>query len=159
MKKTFFLLILACFTILLVNSASATTNCYNWSPFPDVIKVTVTPQDPLNPINKIITGALYVQGLYYLPLTGTMVKDADRVHKRFSAHATNNTTFFGGFLDCAMDATLDPSALPIQGPFTITCGGNGGFSNTGTLIKVDCSTLPSPQSSEILSSSAEVGGK
>ncbi len=144
MKKTIFFLVSVFFVILLVGSASAGVQCYDVSPYPDVVKVTVTVQDPLNPVNKIVTGALYLQGTYYLPLSGTVVKDADGVHKRVSVHATNNTTSFGGYVDCVIDATLDPTATPVQGPMIISCGGNGGFSNTATLVRVPCSTLPHP---------------
>ena len=142
MKKTVYCLILVCFVIFSAQTAIAGTKCYNWSPFGDVLKVTVTTQDPKHPANKLLTGALYYPGLYYLPFTGTLVKDADGVSKRFSIHLTNNTTSFDGFNDCVIDATLG-TTNPIQGPVEIECGA-GGFTGSGTLIQIDCSTLPAP---------------
>ena len=142
MKKTVYCLIFVCFVIFSAHTAIAQTKCYSWDPYPDVLKVTVTTQDPSHPANKLLTGALYVSGGYYLPFIGTLVKDADGVNKRFSIHLTNNTSSFGGYEDCVLDATLG-TTKPIQGPLVITCGA-GGFTNTGTLIQVNCSTLPSP---------------
>jgi len=157
MKKTVYCLIFVCFVIFSAQTVIAGTKCYNWSPFIDVLKVTVTPQDPSNPANKLLTGALYAQGIYYLPFIGTLVKDADGVNKRFSIHLTNNTVDFGGFRDCVLDATLG-TTKPIQGPLEVNCGA-GGFTNTGTLIQVDCSTLPPPTVLLELPEGALLGGE
>lgn len=155
MKKV--TLFLICIAIFSAQNTTAATKCYNWSPFPDVLKVSVTTPDPANPANKLLTGALYVSGTYYLPFIGTLVKDADGVQKRFSIHLTNNTTSFGGFRDCVLDAVLGTTA-PIQGPLEVNCGA-GGFTNAGTLIQVNCGTLPSPSALELLSTGTPAGGK
>ncbi len=153
MKRIFGVLVSACFVILSVNSALASTQCFIVFPYQEIIQVTVTPQDPSNPGNKIISGAFYAPGLYYLPLVGTIVIDADGIHKRFSAHATNKSTAFGGNLDCALDATLDPTARPVQGPLSFACGGF--VHPPATLIKVDCSTSPGPLTDERSSPDAQ----
>lgn len=156
MKKAALVLTLVCLVLGSVGTATAGVKCYNWSPYVDVLKVTVTPQDPGNPSNKLLTGALYVPGYYFLTFVGTQVKDADGTSKRFSIHLTNNTVSFGGYKECSLDATLGTDT-PVQGPLTIDCGA-GGFSNSGTLVQVSCSELPSPSGLQALPPGARMGG-
>jgi hypothetical protein len=157
MKKVAIVLTLACLALGSIGTAGAGTKCYNWSPYVDVLKVTVTTQDSHSPSNKLLTGALYVPGYYYLTFIGTQLKDADGSSKRFSIHLTNNTDAFGGYRECALDATLLTNH-PAEGPLTIDCGA-GGFTNTGTLVQVSCSTLPSPSALRALPPGARMGGE
>ena len=156
MKKPLFCVILLCIVIFSAENTFAGSKCYGMTTFSDSVKTSVSTPDPANPGNKVLTGALYVPGAYYLPFIGTLLKDANGIDKRFSVHMINNTTSYGGFRDCILDATLGTTA-PIQGPFEINCGA-GGFTVTGTLIQVNCGSLPSP-SFELLSTDLPLAGK
>jgi hypothetical protein len=136
MKKTVFCLVLGCFVTILAQNGFAGSQCFQLSPFSDRIRVSVTTPDSTVPSNKLITGVWYAPANYWWPITGTEVKDSDGIKKRFSVHATNSFVY----MDCILDATLDPTATPLQGPFEMSCAG-GTFTNSGTLIKVKCSTL------------------
>jgi len=139
MKKAAFCLILGCFVIFLAQPGVAGSKCYVFSNFGDVLKVTVTSQDPSHPANKLLTGVWYYPGSYYMPIIGTLVKDSDGVSKRFSIRATNTTSDFGGYVDCALDATLG-TTTPIQGPLLVDCGA-GGWTFTDTLVQTKCSEV------------------
>jgi hypothetical protein len=155
MKKAVFCLILGWFVIFTGQNGFAASQCFELSPFIDVMKVSVTAPDSAIPANKLLIGVWYAPGSYWEPITGTQVKDSDGVSKRFSVHATRASSYY----DCILDATLDPTLTPIQGPFVISCAGES-FTNSGTLIKVKCNDLP-PYSITPLtqSESALPGGK
>jgi hypothetical protein len=155
MRKAVFCLILGWLVMFLAQNGSAASQCFELSPFIDVMKVSVTTPDSTMPANKLIAGVWYYPGGYWEPIIGTQVKDSDGVHKRFSVHATHASSYY----DCLLDATLDPTMTPVQGPFVISCAG-GSFTNSGTLIKVKCSDLPPYSSAPLpLSQSALPSGK
>jgi hypothetical protein len=130
MKKTVFCLILGCSLIFLAQNAFA-VKCYQFTLFTDVVKVLSG--------TKVINGVWYASPDYYMPFVGTIVIDSDPDFNRFSIHVTNNTTAFGGFRDCVVDATLSKTK-PIQGTAIIDCG-VGGFSLTTPFAQVDCKTV------------------
>lgn len=139
MKKVgLILLVLVLFSAFVVTQSEAGQLCWNWSPFLDIIKVSTT--STLNG-HTAVNGFLTASGFYFLPVIGTFEKDPNGLDKRLSLHMTNNTTFFGGFRDCVADASLSRTSVPkLEGPVEVNCGA-GGFVQTGTLVRIDCSTL------------------
>jgi hypothetical protein len=112
--------------------------CWGMDVFADIIKVSVT---PTGSGHKIVNGVWFA-GSYLNPVTGTFEKDFDGTSRRLSLHATNNTTSFGGFRDCILDADLSAVSVPKwEGPGIVDCGA-GAFPVSGfNLIRVNCTTL------------------
>jgi len=142
MKKAVLLFLALVMLIgLTIQDSQAVQLCWQLSPFPDIIKVSVFQPDPLLP-HKLVNGIWKFDDSYLIPVVGTFEKDLGGVNKRLSLHGTNNfLAGFGGFRDCILDATLSPTSTPKwEGPWALDCG-SGGFTNSGDLIRINCLTL------------------
>jgi hypothetical protein len=109
------------------------TFCWNWDTNIDNFELSVTD----NGGHFLVHGKWVAKFLdltfYFIPVVGNASIEGSTIH--LGLHGTNNTTSFGGFDDCVLDAILDPATL--SGPFTVDCGA-GGFTSSGTLNPISC---------------------
>jgi len=115
---------------LMANPAQAQVACWQLSPFSDKIEVGYA----LHSGHYVLHGKWVATGAYFLPVVGNVSSDAPGSFN-MGLHATNDTTFFGGFKNGVLDAQLSSSTL--NGTWLLDFGA-GAFTNSGTLTSIPC---------------------
>jgi hypothetical protein len=126
-KSYLMIMILLTSLIFMAVPAQAQRACWQLSPFIDKIELGYE----RHTVHYVLHGK-WVTSSYFLPVVGNLSPDG--AGWNLGIHGTNNTTSFGGFDNCVLDADLNGS---FTGPWTLDCGA-GGFTNSGTLTLISC---------------------
>ncbi|OHB70207.1 MAG: hypothetical protein A2W23_08125 [Planctomycetes bacterium RBG_16_43_13] len=136
--KACLIMILLIGLFLMTASAQAQTVCWKLDPYIDKIEVGYESHSG----HYLVNGKWVASGLYFLPVVGSLSSNAPG-NFNMGLHATNDTTYFGGYDNCVLDAEL--SSTTLNGTWKIDCGG-GGLTNSGTLTKITCPIAASEES-------------
>jgi len=129
MKKAI-VLMAALVLVTLLGSFAQAEQCYNLSPFSDVIHLSHISSGP----DRSLFGNWIATGAYSLPVVGAREANLNGGPKRVSLNGTNDTADFGGNPICAIDGVLN-------GAWSLTCvgGSNGTFTTSGSAFaQVSC---------------------
>jgi len=145
-RRIFLYLIIALGGVLMITNQVMAgeqigTFCWQWTPYIDLLEFAVTDEgDGI----YLLVGEDEAWIYYTLPCVGSAILIGGvygPAQIKMGLHCTNDTGYFGGINDCVFKSTLDPVTL--SGPVEVDCG-NGGFTNTGILVPIDCD-IASPE--------------
>ena len=120
------------------------------------IKADIISPDFRNSSYQLVIGEIYNSGNFFLPLTGSAIIGPDGSDRMVLYFVNNNPSFFGGYTNCSLLASMTKVDTVKQGPVTIIC--TGGVvppvtepepaawweDNTQQIIGVPCTNLPTP---------------
>jgi len=127
-KSYLMIMILLIGLIFMAVPAQAQRACWQIDGFTDKMELGYE----RHTVHYVVHGKWVAETSYFLPAVGNLSPDG--AGWNLGIHFTNNTTAFGDFDNCVLDADLNSS---LNGPFAFDCGA-GGWTGTGTMSLISC---------------------